>query len=170
MLFDVSSKLLLPLFASPWTTTNSSLRLLRTRPRGCSGSNSPRARVASSLCSAAKAIATEVVLGLMRGGAPSPAPVKAHALIIDGRDSEHMHDLCAHQLSGCATSGEGPARLRRDSEAALPLGSGGRGGAARAACAHRDESMETDQLEPNLGRPAASANPAFGTGARDAAG
>ena len=59
----------------------------------------------SSLCSAAKAIATEVVLGLMRGGAPSPAPVKAHALIIDGRElREHMISVLTTPALGLHSS------------------------------------------------------------------
>ena len=47
---------------------------------------------------------------------------------------------CSPQLASCAAPEEGPARPapRRDSQAALPLGTGGRGGAARAARARRE--------------------------------
>ena len=106
-----------------------------------------------------------------------------HMLIIDKRELT----LSGHGIPVLRTSSwaarllkrkQGPARLRRGSEAALPLGTGGRGGAARAARARRGhgaEGMETDQPEFNLGRPApasasGSATPTFGRGARDAAG
>jgi hypothetical protein len=47
---------------------------------------------------------------------------------------------CSPQLASCAAPEEGPARPapRRDSQAALPLGTRGRGGAARAARARRE--------------------------------
>ena len=54
-------------------------------------------------------------------------------------------------LSGCAAPGQGPARLRRDSEAALDYLSGQVGGVELRELLAHAESMETDQPELDSG-------------------
>ena len=122
-----------------------------------------------SLCSAAMAIANEVVQGT-----PSSlglgAPLR-HALVIDGRAQGAIPVL---------SSSRAAQLLKKDPRSfgatvkQLYL-SGQAGGAGLRELLAHTESMETDQPEFNPGRPApasasGSAAPTFGRGARDAAG
>ena len=124
----------------------------------------------SSLLSATRAIANEVIQGTMGGGS-SPSPVvRALALIIDGRELDKISMFAssrAARLLNKDTHGFG-ATVKQ-----LYL-SGQAGGAELRELLAHDESMETDQPESNFGGPAASASgsatPALGRGARDAAG
>ena len=124
----------------------------------------------SSLLSATRAIANEVIQGTMRGGSSSPSPIVHNALIIDGRTLDTISVFTssrAARLLNKDPHGFG-ATVKR-----LYL-SGQAGGAELRELLAHDESMETDQPEFNFGGPAASASgsatPTSGRGARDAAG
>ena len=124
----------------------------------------------TALVCAARAIANEVVQGT-----PSSlglgAPI-THALIIDGRLLQE-HRIPVLSSSRAARLLDKDLRGFGAIVKQLYL-SGPAGGAGLRELLAHTESMETDQPEFNLGRPAASASgsatPTFGRGARDAAG
>ena len=126
----------------------------------------------SSLCSAAKAIADEVIRAEYTSRDLMPADIASYKLIIDG------HEHTQHKIR-VLTGSRAAQLLDKD-----PRGfgatvkqlylSGQAGGAELRELLAHDESMETDQPESNFGGPAASASgsatPTSGRGARDAAG
>ena len=125
----------------------------------------------SSLLSATRAIADEIVQGMRGLGPGAPLIGNMHALIIDGRDTQHRIPVF--------TSSRAARLLDKDPRAfgaavkQLYL-SGPAGGAGLRELLEPNESMETDQPEPSTsaGRllAASASTPTFWRGERDAAG
>ena len=119
----------------------------------------------SSLLSATRAIANEVIQGTTGGGS-SPPRVASLALFIDGRELDRIPVF---------TSSRAAQLLKKD-----PRGfgaavkqlylSGPAGGAGLRELLAYNESMDTDQPELDSGVASGGATPTFGRGACDAAG
>jgi hypothetical protein len=87
--------------------------------------------------------------------AAAPVTINQHTPIIDGHRAPSARDHpCAHHSRAARllwTRTQGPARLRRDSEAALDYLSGQVGGVELRELLAHAESMETDQPELDSG-------------------
>ena len=92
----------------------------------------------------ARAIGVEIAIGRRLATLTRPCTSTAHHRWARAPRAQ-IHPR-APQLSGCAAPGQGPARLRRDSEAALPLGTGGRGGGSCASCSRTPRSWKPTSL------------------------
>ena len=123
----------------------------------------------SSLLSATRAIANEVVQGAKHRYSSAPAPVVAHALIIDGRELKGEHRIPVFTSSRAAQLLKKDPRGFGAAVKQLYL-SGPAGGAGLRELLAYNESMDTDQPELDSGVASGGATPTCGRGARDAAG